>query len=101
MNTLVLILVVISSLCSAITSCTYAFIAWKKSKEPPRDEAWEAAIRLMCAKDFVDAEQFAEFYEQLAVYNTVMGKKGADRIYETFQSLQRAASMKDQTAPGE
>ena len=96
MNTLVLVLVVISSVCSAITSCIYAYIAWKKSKEPPRDEAWEAAIRLMCAKDFADAEQFAELYEQLAVYNTVMGKKGADRINETFRNLQKAASMKGQ-----
>lgn len=92
MQTAILVLAVISMLCSAFTSCVYAYIAWKKSKEPPKDEAWEAAIRLMCAKDFTNAEQFAELYEELTVYTNLMGKKNADQLFETYLALQKLKS---------
>lgn len=66
MNTLLLIVTTISTVTSCIVSCVHAWIAFKKSKEPPKDETWETATQLMCAgKDEMDATEFAKLYTEL------------------------------------
>lgn len=69
MQTLLVILAVASTLCSAFTSCVYAYLAWKKSKEPPKDELWEAATRIVCAQGRdLTGDGFAEVYEELRIF---------------------------------
>lgn len=76
MQTLLVIIAVISCLCSGVTSCIYAYLAWKKSKEPPKDEAWEAAIKIFCANGVAidSADLFVDLYEQLSLFTGPMGK---------------------------
>lgn len=70
MNLLTAIAVTVPSTLSLVTSMIYAYIALKKSKEAPKDEVWEAALRLMCSKDdcYSSADEFANLYLQLKFF---------------------------------
>lgn len=69
MDTALVIVAVASSVTSCIVSCIHAWIAYKKSKEPPKDEIWETATRLVCANgQGADADEFAETYEELKLF---------------------------------
>lgn len=93
-DTLILILAVVSMLCSGFTSCIYAYLAWKKSKEPPKDEAWEAAIRLAIAgKENFDAQDFAELYEKLSIFTGPMQKENAKKLEDLALRLSELACM--------
>lgn len=70
MNLLTALAVIIPSTLSLITSMIYAYIALKKSKEAPKDEVWETALRIMCSKDdcYSSADEFANLYLQLKFF---------------------------------
>ncbi len=70
MDVLTTIVVLIPSVLSLCVSGIYAYIALKKVKEPPKDEVWETATRIICStgKNFTTADDFAELYEQLKLF---------------------------------
>ena len=63
MNTLLLVVAVITSLSACFVSCFHAWLEYKKTKE--KDEIWEACVRMICAKDYPDADEFVRLYAQL------------------------------------
>lgn len=67
MEILTILAITIPSTISVVTSLIYAYIALKKLKEPPKDEVWETACKIICKSDFslVDAESFEVIYTQL------------------------------------
>lgn len=66
METLILVFALISSISSCITSVIYAYLAFKKHQEPPKDEIWETVTRILCScNTSLDTEDFAELYEEL------------------------------------
>ena len=69
MNNLTLILAVIPSILSCAISVFYAYIAYKKSKEPPKDEVWETATKIICSNGGnVYSDDFAELYSELKFF---------------------------------
>lgn len=69
METLILVFALISSVLSAIVSLLYAYIAYKKSKEPPKDEIWETVTKIICNSDSMKyADDFAFLYEELKFF---------------------------------
>lgn len=70
MEILVLIIASISSILSSCISLMYAYIAYKKSKEPPKDEIWETATKILCSSESIDknADEFAMLYESLKLF---------------------------------
>ena len=64
------LLVLIPSTLSLITSGIYAYIALKKAKEPPKDEIWETALRLMCSghSEYSAADDFVKTYRELKFF---------------------------------
>lgn len=63
MNTFLLIVALVSSLASCFVSCFHAWLDYKKSKE--RDVIWDSALKMICAKDCPDVDEFAEVYAEL------------------------------------
>ena len=54
---------------TCVVSLTHAFIAYKKSKEPPRDPVWDAALQLTLKDDCTcDVDMFAHNYEMLSQF---------------------------------
>lgn len=70
MESLIIIVALISSVMSSIISLLYAYIAYKKSQEPPKDEIWETATRILCSSEKTDknADEFAMIYESLKLF---------------------------------
>lgn len=69
MNTLAVIIALISSIFSSCVSLIYAYIAYKKSKEPPKDEIWETATKILCSSNSMkEADDFAFLYEELKFF---------------------------------
>lgn len=69
MDILTTILVLVPSILSLCVSGIYAYIALKKAKEPPKDEIWETAAKILCASgSAADADEFADLYEQLRFF---------------------------------
>lgn len=70
MDVLVLIVASISSVLSSCISLMYAYIAYKKSKEPPKDDIWETATQILCSSEGIDknADEFAMIYESLRLF---------------------------------
>jgi len=69
MDNLTLLLVVIPSILSCAISVFYAYIAYKKSKEPPKDEIWETATKIICSNGGdVYSDDFAELYSELKFF---------------------------------
>lgn len=69
MDTLTAIVVLIPSTLSLFTSAIYAYIALKKAKEPPKDEIWETATKILCNRDSMkEADDFAFLYEELKLF---------------------------------
>lgn len=59
----------ISVIVSSAVSVFYAYLAYKKSQEPPKDEVWEAALSLCSRKDGEDcSENFARTYVALKAF---------------------------------
>lgn len=77
MEKLILIIAALASLGSLLTSGIYAYVALQKLKEPPRDEAWEAALRLICSgnANYGSADEFVDLYHELLLFSEVHGKK--------------------------
>lgn len=67
MDILTTIVVLVPSVLSLCVSGIYAYIALKKAKEPPKDEAWETAAKLLTSQNHSirTADDFAELYFQL------------------------------------
>ena len=69
MDTLTIILAVFPSVLSCALSIFYAYLQYKKSKEPPKDEVWETATKMICAKGGnLDSDDFAELYSELKFF---------------------------------
>ncbi len=70
MDKLILVLAFISTVLSSFVSLIYAYIAYKKSKEPPKDEIWETATKILCNSNYTDknADEFAIIYESLKLF---------------------------------
>lgn len=72
MDKIAVILAFASTILSSCVSVMYAYIAYKKSKEPPKDEIWETATKLLCncdRKSAMDAaDDFATVYESLKLF---------------------------------
>lgn len=86
--------VTIPSTLSLVTSLIYAVIVIKKAKEPPRDEVWETALRLMCSKDdcYSSADDFASLYLQLKFFKDQPEKmKGFTTIEQAMEAINSAS----------
>lgn len=69
MDILTTVVVLIPTILSLCTSGIYAYIALKKAKEPPKDEIWETATKILCNSDSMkDADDFALLYEELKFF---------------------------------
>ncbi len=70
MDILTTVIVLLPSVLSSIISLLYAYIAYKKSKEPPKDEIWETATKIICnsTNSISGADDFADIYEQLKFF---------------------------------
>lgn len=83
---------VLSILCSSVVSILYAIIAYKKSKEPPKDEIWEAALKICCSRGNIgaDADDFASAYEELTLFKKI----GCDRKGDTLSHMKKQENDK-------
>lgn len=70
MENLTIILAFTSTVLSSCISLIYAYIAYKKFKEPPKDEIWETATKILCNSNSTDknADEFALLYESLKLF---------------------------------
>lgn len=69
MDYAIMILAIIPSILSVIVSGIYAYIALKKAKEPPKDEAWETATKIICSRSgLVYSDDFIELYTELKTF---------------------------------
>ena len=69
MDTLTFLLALIPSALSCAISVFYAYIEYKKTKEPPKDEVWETATNIICSNcGNVDSDDFAELYLELKFF---------------------------------
>lgn len=70
MDLLTTIAVVVPTTLSLCISGIYAYIALKKAKEPPKDEIWETATKLICNSQSsqISADTFANLYEELKLF---------------------------------
>lgn len=69
MDTLTFLLVLIPSVLSCGISIFHAYLAYRKSKEPPKDEVWETATKIICSRDgVIEADDFAELYSELKFF---------------------------------
>ncbi len=54
---------------ACVVSLVHAFTAYKKSKEPPRDPVWDAALQLTLKDECTcDVDTFAHNYERLSQF---------------------------------
>ena len=66
MEKFIVLLAVVPSVLSCGLSVFYAYLAYKKTKEEPKDEVWETATRMLCAQSGApDSDDFAELYLEL------------------------------------
>lgn len=69
MDYLLIVIAVVPSVLSCLISLFYAYLAYKKSKEPPKDEVWETATKIICANGGnVYSDDFAELYTELKFF---------------------------------
>lgn len=71
MDILTTIVVLIPSVLSVCVSGIYAYIALKKANEPPKDEIWETATKILCSSGTstsFSADEFAFLYEELKFF---------------------------------
>lgn len=66
MDYLTAIVVLVPTVLNLCVSGIYAYIALRKAKEPPKDEIWETATKMVCSSGSPsDADDFAQIYEEL------------------------------------
>lgn len=64
MNTVLIIITLISSVTTCVVSCFHAWLAIKRERS--KDEIWETATRLMSGRDIGNsADDFATVYAEL------------------------------------
>ena len=63
MATVLAIVGIVSTICSCVVSCFYAYINYKRSMKQ-KDEYWEAALQITLRSDG-NAETMKDIYEQL------------------------------------
>lgn len=69
MDNLTLILAVVPSVMSCLVSVFYAYLIYKKSKEPKKDEIWETATKIICSNSGTSySDDFAELYAELKFF---------------------------------
>lgn len=66
MSPLTVIAILIPSILSFLTSAFYAYLGYKRMKEPPKDEVWETTTRLLSGTgNQIYSDDFAELYREL------------------------------------
>lgn len=91
-----IILACISVIVSSALSVFYAYLAYKKSQEPPKDEIWETALAL-CRKDdaFDRSDCFARTYILLKMFKeNGYSYLGFDSIADMDDALQQLAAKR-------
>lgn len=70
MDILTILAIAIPSTLSTITALIHAYVTLKKATEPPKDEIWETATKLVCNSSVpvLGADEFADMYEQLKLF---------------------------------
>ena len=70
MDILTILAIAVPSTLSVISSIIHAYIALKKATEPPKDEIWETATKIICSGNVrvLGADDFADIYEQLKLF---------------------------------
>jgi hypothetical protein len=64
-----LLLALIPSFLSCAISIFYAYLEYKRSKEPTKDEVWETATKIICSNGGnVYSDDFAELYSELKFF---------------------------------
>lgn len=61
-------IVAISVIASSAVSITHAIISYKKSRVPPPDPVWDAALQITLANGMPDADSFAQTYQELKAF---------------------------------
>ena len=92
MDLLSTIAVVIPCVLSLCVSLIHAYIDLKKAKEPPKDEIWETAAKLVSASQTGGgaADDFAEIYMELKFFkDNGYSLNGEHSIHAAMQSKQR------------
>lgn len=81
---------------TCVVSLTHAFVAYKKSKEPPRDPVWDAALQLTLKDCVCDADTFASNYELLSQFKkhgcSLHGESTISRMVTSRESYQQEES---------
>ena len=92
MNTLFMIICLISTLSTAFVSCFHAWLDYKKQKE--KDAAWDAAVQFFSHyEEFTNPiENFADFY---AILTFIRNHPKADYKSRNVRDLMREASESD------
>lgn len=64
------LLAVVSIIVSCVSTVVHTVVTYKKSKEPPKDEVWETALRITASQlgGACDTDQFARNYEELKAF---------------------------------
>lgn len=101
MDILSTVVVLVPSVLSLLVSGIYAYIALKKANEPPKDEVWETATKMICASSAPggDADEFADLYEQLKLFKengcSMGGYNSLFSAIEEKRKLEALGSAKD------
>lgn len=76
MELITAIAVIVPNVLSFCVSGIYAYIAFQKAKEPPKDEVWETALKLLCSDNtsMKTSDDFARLYEELAFFKEHRGE---------------------------
>ena len=97
MSLITQILLVIPCICSCITTAIYAYIAYQNFKKP-KDEIWETAVRIcQSTNNYVDANNFAQVYEQLRFFKEHGCKLDGLHL---LQFMQEAEAQSAREQPG-
>ncbi len=92
MNLLSTIVVLVPCVLSLCVSLIHAYIDLKKIKEPPKDEIWETATKLVSSSPpgAGAADDFAEIYMELKFFkDNGYSLDGEHTIHAAMQSKQR------------
>lgn len=71
-------IVAISVIASSAVSITHAIISYKKSRVPPPDPVWDAALQITLANGMPDADSFAQTYQEL--FQSTSPERGTTRF---------------------
>lgn len=98
MEFLLTVIAVVTAITSSISTIVHTVITYKKSKEPPKDEVWETAERMISSKlNEMDADEFARLYLLLKFFKEhPEDLKGFDSIEDAMNAKSGARDKEPQ-----